>query len=66
MTQAELMLILQQELSRHPGLHFALLFGSWARGEARPGSDVDVAIMPLEDWPLAAELDRCVHERRMS
>ena len=57
MTQAELLLTLRQELAGYPALGFALLFGSWAREQTRPGSDVDVAIMPLEDWPLAAELD---------
>jgi hypothetical protein len=57
MTQAELMLALRHELERHPALDFALLFGSWARGHARLGSDVDVAIMPIGDWPLSAELD---------
>lgn len=51
------MLTLRQELADYPGLGFALLFGSWASEQARPGSDVDVAILPLEDWPLAAELD---------
>jgi hypothetical protein len=57
MTQAELMLALRQELERHPALDFALLFGSWARGHARSGSDVDVAIMPIGDWSLSSELD---------
>lgn len=41
----------------YPALDFAFLFGSWARDQARPESDIDVAIMPLGDWSLAAELD---------
>lgn len=27
------------------------LFGSWARGEERPASDIDVAVEPLTDLP---------------
>lgn len=57
MTQAEILDALRRELRAQPGLDFALLFGSWAREQARPDSDVDVAIMPREEWPLAAELD---------
>lgn len=33
-----------QALARHPQIMFAYLFGSVARGEARPGSDLDLAI----------------------
>ncbi len=35
-----------------------LLFGSWARGEAREGSDIDVAVLPVAPLPvgLLAEL----------
>jgi predicted nucleotidyltransferase len=57
MTQDELLQRLRRELCAHPGLDFALLFGSWARERQHPGSDVDVAIMPREDWSLAAEVD---------
>lgn len=56
MNRAEILQALQQELGGYPALDFALLFGSWARDRARPDSDVDVAIMPRGDWPLAAEL----------
>lgn len=37
------------------GLHHLLLYGSYARGSARPGSDLDVAVV-LDDferpWPV--------------
>lgn len=57
MTRAELVEVLRDALKGYPGLEFALLFGSWARGEQRGQSDVDVAFMPVGDWTLAAELD---------
>lgn len=39
-------------------MRLALLFGSFARGQQRPDSDVDIAILPADpDLPLAAELD---------
>lgn len=42
-----------------PGLRLALLFGSRARGSARPDSDVDVAVSgDLDRLALAAELGR--------
>ncbi len=54
-------------LARHPQIAAAWLFGSVARGEARPDSDLDVAIL-LRDEPsdapqrwlhdLVAELER--------
>ncbi|MGH7060925.1 MAG: type VII toxin-antitoxin system MntA family adenylyltransferase antitoxin [Stellaceae bacterium] len=28
------------------------LFGSWARGEARQHSDIDIAILPRDDLPV--------------
>lgn len=44
-------------LAAGPRLRLAFLFGSMARGTDRPGSDLDVAILPLEaDLPLADEL----------
>jgi len=30
------------------------LFGSWARGEARPSSDIDVAVLPTGEIPAGA------------
>jgi predicted nucleotidyltransferase len=39
-------------------VRLAILFGSFARQQQRPDSDVDVAILPADgDLPLAAELD---------
>jgi predicted nucleotidyltransferase len=43
-------------LEATPELAFAVLFGSRAKGLERDGSDVDVAIVPRIDWPLAEEL----------
>lgn len=41
-----------------PPLRLAVLFGSAARGSLRPGSDVDIAIVPVKtDLGLRAELD---------
>lgn len=57
MTQGEIVVALRQQLKEESAIDFALLFGSWARGQAHPESDVDVAFMPLGDWTLAAELD---------
>jgi predicted nucleotidyltransferase len=48
-------------LSRHPAVRGALLFGSRAKGTARPSSDVDLALEgvddPLEVEAIARELD---------
>lgn len=35
---------LRQALEAEPGIAYALLFGSSARGEGHPGSDADVAV----------------------
>lgn len=35
---------IQGVLSRYPQVEEAVLFGSWARGSARPGSDIDIAL----------------------
>lgn len=46
MTRDDIEVVLKRELPRLvPGLHAAYLFGSVARGEARPDSDVDVAVL---------------------
>ncbi|HSU39694.1 MAG TPA: nucleotidyltransferase domain-containing protein [Polyangiaceae bacterium] len=67
MTPPEIEAILERELLRRvPGLSAAYLFGSFGRGEARPDSDVDLALLyarppasTLRDQPflLAAELE---------
>ena len=57
MTTEELVRALQEELTGHPQVDFAVLFGSWARSQARSDSDVDVAFMPVGEWTLAEELD---------
>jgi predicted nucleotidyltransferase len=31
-------------LSRHPGVHRAVIYGSRAKGSHRPGSDIDLAL----------------------
>lgn len=41
---AELLTALREQLSRHPQIRFAMLFGSQARGIARAESDVDLAV----------------------
>jgi predicted nucleotidyltransferase len=57
---------LRGALGRRQDLGFAILFGSRARGSARPDSDVDIAISPTralsisEENALALELERCV------
>lgn len=43
------------EVAEREGIAAAYLFGSVARGTARPGSDVDVGILYLEDPPLTLE-----------
>lgn len=49
---------LRKALSDHREIRLALLFGSRARGQARPGSDADVAVLGenLNLLELAADL----------
>jgi predicted nucleotidyltransferase len=35
---------IQDELANHPEIRKAVLFGSRAKGTARPGSDIDLAL----------------------
>lgn len=35
---------IQGVLAQYPQVKEAVLFGSWARGSARPGSDIDIAL----------------------
>ena len=59
---------LRSALTGFPGLELVLLFGSLGRGQARPDSDVDIAVLPvtpdglplLERLHLAAELSSIV------
>ncbi|MEZ4651196.1 MAG: nucleotidyltransferase domain-containing protein [Candidatus Eisenbacteria bacterium] len=46
--------LIRSVLSRHPKVTGAILFGSRAKGTARPASDVDLALEGVET-PLAAE-----------
>jgi predicted nucleotidyltransferase len=60
--------VLVRRLEREPGLIAAYLFGSQARGDARPSSDVDVAIWlevepsSFDAYPfeLAADLEQAL------
>ncbi len=56
---------IRQALIRGPSLRLAILFGSRARGSARPTSDIDLAILPtdpalslFEESLLVVELER--------
>ena len=57
-----------REILQHgPSLRLAILFGSRARGNARPDSDVDIGILPsdpalslTQELALAGELERAV------
>lgn len=40
-----------QELQKHPKVVAVFLFGSWARGETTPLSDVDLAVLLREPTP---------------
>jgi predicted nucleotidyltransferase len=58
---------LRRALAEGPPLRLAILFGSRARGNARPDSDFDVAILPAnpslslaDENLLAADLERAV------
>jgi uncharacterized protein len=60
-TSPELLAALSGALAEHPEVELALLFGSTARGEAGPDSDVDVAVHCLtghavDQLGLAADL----------
>ena len=58
---------LREILQHGPPLRLAILFGSRARGNARPDSDVDIAILPADpafslsqELALAGELEQAV------
>ena len=55
---ADLETAMRTVLARGPAVRFAALFGSRARGTARPDSDIDVAWLPADaNLPLGAELE---------
>lgn len=57
-----LLAALGQVLAGRRDVRLAMLFGSWARGLAHPGSDVDVAVDAngVDLWELAADLSLAV------
>jgi len=55
---AEIVARLTDALPVAPALRLVVLFGSRARGTARPESDLDVGIVPVDrDLPLGGELE---------
>ncbi len=48
---------LREQVDRVPGLVAAVLFGSFARGEATPWSDIDVAVLTEGELALDRRLD---------
>lgn len=53
-----LIIRLRERLRERPDLHLAVLFGSQARGKARPDSDLDLAVLgdQLDTLSLARDL----------
>jgi len=70
---------LRTRLARHPKVERAMIFGSRAQGTARPGSDIDIAIVApdlssrefarlwteLDELPIAFKMD-IVHFDRLT
>jgi predicted nucleotidyltransferase len=56
MSLNDLIARLQEVLRGGPALRLAILFGSTARGTQTPASDVDIAILPLDELELQARL----------
>lgn len=68
---------IQSVLARHPQVEEAVLFGSWAKGTARPGSDIDIALKgsgihlqvlngisrELDDLHIPNAIDLCIYDR---
>lgn len=62
-----LRLRLRRALDGEPRLALAFVFGSVARGSEHAGSDLDVAILPVDrDLTLAAEGELCARFERAS
>ncbi|MFO8031892.1 MAG: nucleotidyltransferase domain-containing protein [Desulfohalobiaceae bacterium] len=68
---------IQHVLARYPQVEEAVLFGSWAKGTAKPGSDIDLALkgsainlqvlnsisQDLEEQLIPNAIDLCIYER---
>jgi type I restriction enzyme R subunit len=56
---AEVLAAIQRCLRRHPDIAWAKIYGSRAKGNYRPGSDIDLAFSSNTDYAaqLLAELD---------
>lgn len=66
---------IQRVLARYPQVEEAVLFGSWAKGTARPGSDFDIALKgthidlqvqnkisrDLDDQLIPNAIDLCIY-----
>lgn len=68
---------IQGVLARYPQVEAAILFGSWAKGSARQGSDIDIALKgsgihlqvlnsisrDVDDLLIPNAVDLCIYDR---
>ena len=68
---------IRRVLEQYPQVEEAVLFGSWAKGTARPGSDIDIALKgahidlqvlngisrQLDDQLIPNTIDLCIYNR---
>jgi predicted nucleotidyltransferase len=68
---------IQGVLARYPEVEAAVLFGSWAKGTAKPGSDIDIALKgpgihlqvlnkisrDVDDLLIPNAVDLCIYDR---
>jgi len=68
---------IQSVFARYPQVEAAVRFGSWARGSARPGSDIDIALKgagihlqvvnrlsrDVDDLLIPNAVDLCIYDR---
>jgi predicted nucleotidyltransferase len=68
---------IQGVLAQYPQVEEAVLFGSWAKGSARPGSDIDIALKgsgihlqvlnnisrDVDDLIIPNAVDLCIYDR---
>ena len=68
---------IRRVLEQYPQVEEAVLFGSWAKGTARPGSDIDIALKganidlrvlngisrQLDDQLTPNTIDLCIYNR---